>query len=161
VTPLGSLDEWQDFNRCLSMYDRWIDDACSFFVIEPDVLVPDTVTPSRVRLRGKLSCYGGLVLHVDIALERDSRDQVRGVNYRYQAQFAKPPLRQIFRYDNDHTYAREGHPDAFHKHIFSNRTWREVEVVHIGRDNFPTLAEVIDELYQWWLENRYDTLVYF
>jgi hypothetical protein len=65
------------------------------------------------------------------------------------------------RYDNDHTYEREGHPDAFHKHIFSDRTWRETEVVHIGRDSFPTLAEAIDELYQWWLEHRDDTLVYF
>ena len=26
---------------------------------------------------------------------------------------------------------------------------------------FPTIAEVIDELYQWWLEHRDDTLVYF
>lgn len=166
MTPLGSLEEWQDLNRCLSMYDRWVDNACAYFVIEPNILVPETITPTRVRLRGKLSCQGGLDLHVDITFERDLHDQVRGRLYRYHAQFdhvrfARLPLRQIFRYDNDHAYEREGHPDAFHKHIFSDRTWREIEVVHIGRENFPTLAEVIDELYQWWLEHRDDTLVYF
>lgn len=64
---------------------------------------------------------------------------MRGRFYRYHAQFdhirfAKPPLRPIFRYDNDHTYTREGHPDAFHKHVFSDRIW---------------------------LEHRDDTLVYF
>ncbi len=101
MTPLSNLEEWQDLNRCLSMYDRWIDHACSYFVIEPNILIPDTITPSWVRLKGTLSCQGDLDLHVDIVLERDAQDRVRGRLYRYYAQFdhvrfARLPLRQIF-----------------------------------------------------------------
>ena len=73
---------------------------------------------------------------------------------------AARPLRQIFRYDNDHIYTRERYPDAFHKHVFSSRTWKEIEVVHVGRENSPTLLEVIDELHAWWLANRDDPLIY-
>lgn len=142
------------------MHDRWIDSACSYFVVDPDVIIPSAISPTDVRLKGSLFCRGGLVLHVDILLERDARDRVRGLVYRYQAQFSGLPLRRVFRYDNDHTYTREGHPDAFHKHVFSDRTWREVEVVHIGRDRFPNLLDVIDELHEWWLANRDDPLIY-
>jgi hypothetical protein len=124
----------------------------------------DTLFTSETR--GKLSRQGGLDLHVDIVLERDTHDRARGGFQRYHAQFdqlqfAGLPLWQVFRYDNDHTDEREGHPDAFHKHVFSNRTWRETEVLHIGRDTFPTPAEVIDELSAWWLEHRDDTLIHF
>jgi hypothetical protein len=97
---------------------------------------------------------------VDNRLEQDRRHRVRSVVFRYQAQFADPPHRRIFRYDNGHIYSREGHPDAFHKHIFSNRTWRETSVEHVGRDQFPTLLEVIDELFDWWVQNRDAPLVY-
>lgn len=61
---------------------------------------------------------------------------------------------------NDHVYAREGRPDAFHKHVFSKRSWRETSVEHIGREQLPTLLEVIDELHDWWVQNRDDPLVY-
>ena len=100
------------------------------------------------------------MLHVSIALERRPDDRVRGVFYRYQAQFADPPLRQIFRYDNAHIYTHEAHPDAFHKHVFNDRTWKEIDVEHVGREKFPTLLEVIDELYDWWLQHRDDPLIY-
>lgn len=45
MTPLSSLEEWQDLNRCLPMYDRWSNHACSYFIIEPNILIPDTITP--------------------------------------------------------------------------------------------------------------------
>ena len=160
MTHPSSQHEWQTLARCLSIHDRWIETACSYFVDHPDLVVPSRLTTDEVRIAGDLFCKGGLLLHVDISLERDTYDKVRGLFYRYQAQFAEPPLRQIFRYDNDHTYEREGHPDAFHKHVFSDRTWREVEVVHVGRERFPTLMEVIDELYGWWLRKRVDPLIY-
>ena len=142
------------------MHDRWLDTACTYFVTDPAMIIPSAISPTDVRLKGSLFCHGGLVLHVDVLLERDRRDRVRGLVYRYQAQFSGLPLRQIYRYDNDHTYAREGHPDAFHKHVFSTRTWEEIDVIHIGRSRFPNLIDVIDELYEWWLENRDDPLIY-
>ncbi|MGI8977576.1 MAG: hypothetical protein ACR2GS_12730 [Thermomicrobiales bacterium] len=44
--------------------------------------------------------------------------------------------------------------------MFSKRSWRETSVEHIGREQLPTLLEVIDELYGWWILNRDDPLVY-
>lgn len=155
-----SNHNWLDFDRYFSIHDRWIERACSYFVDEPHLVAPDVITPRVIRIHGDLFCKGTLVIHVDNYLRCDNRNRVREVVLRYQAQFAELPLRQIFRYDNDHIYAREGHPDAFHKHVFSNRTWREIRVEHIGREQFPTLLEVIDELYDWWILNRDDPLVY-
>lgn len=101
-------------------------------------------------LKGSVFCHGGLVLHVTKILDRNTRNQVKGSRYRYQAQFADSPLRQIFRYDNDHVYERERHADAFHKHPFSDRTWKECEPpTWIGYESWPVLKEVLDELYEW------------
>ena len=153
--------DWMEIDRYLAVLDACLEKAETYFVEDSRISIPTLVTPEEVHIRGELICKDGLVIHVDNVLERDQRGRVRGTDFRYQAQFITPPLRQIFRYDNGHVYTREGHPDAFHKHVFSDRTWRETEVIHIGREHFPTLAEVIDELYQWWLEHRDDTLVYF
>lgn len=151
---------WLSFERYLAVLDRSIATASSYFVERSNLVAPDIISPHEVQIHGNLFCKGGLVIHVDNSLERDQRDRVQGIDFRYQAQFADPPLRRVFRYDNGHIYAREGHPDAFHKHVFSNRSWRETSVEHIGRDQFPTLLEVIDELYDWWILNRNDPLVY-
>ena len=157
----GEPRGWIDLNRYLAGEERVLENASTFFIDDPDAVRAEFMFDGTLRIHGDLLCSGGLLLHVDKYFDFGDGNRIQGYRYRYHAQFAKLPLRQIVRYDNDHLYAREGYPDAFHKHVFSNRTWREVEVVHIGRDNFPTLAEVIDELYQWWLENRDDTLVYF
>lgn len=151
---MGRLD------RYLAIHDRHIDRACSYFVVDYMLAAPDILTPEVVRIHGDLFCHGGLAIHVDNYYRRDDRDRIRGHVFRYHAQFATLPLQRIFRYDNDHIYTREGHPDAFHKHVFSSRTWKEIEVVHVGRENSPTLLEVIDEPHAWWLANRDDPLIY-
>lgn len=110
-------------------------------------------------LRGSAFCKGGLVLHIEKVLEISPARHVRGIQYRYQAMFDAPPIRQIFRYDNAHRY--EGHPDAFHKHTFSNRTWKpNFPPTHIGRKDWPTLMQVIEELYAWWIDHRDDRSIY-
>lgn len=156
----SSKHDWLDFERYLAIHDRCIERAGTYFIEESNLVAPDIIAPEEVRIHGDLVCKGGLIIHVDNYFERDRRNCVRGVEYRYQAQFADPPLRPIFRYDNGHVYTREGHPDAFHKHVFSNRTSREIAVEHVGREQFPTFLEVIDELYDWWMLNRDDPLIY-
>src|SRR5665811_400326 len=155
-----SKHDWMDFDRYLSIHDRCIEQASSYFVEHLKLVVPDMVTEKDVRIHGSLGCHGGLVIHVDNYFELNQHNRVRGVEYRYQAQFAEPPLRRIFRYDNGHVYKREGHPDAFHKHVFNDRTWREFAVEHVGREQFPTLLDDIDELYDWWVQHRDDPLIY-
>jgi hypothetical protein len=149
-----------DVERYLAIHDRCIEITTRYFVEQSNFVAPSSVAHDEIRIEGDLICQGGLVIHISETLERDRRNQVRCIDFRYQAQFAGPPHRRIFRYDNAHIYSRRGHPDAFQKHVFSNRSWRETSVEHIGRHQFPTLPEVIDELFDCWVQNRDDPLVY-
>lgn len=136
-------------------------DKLRTYFVDRDTLEFGALNPTLLRLEGAIFCKGDIVLHVDKILERNASGQVRGVRYRYQAMFAAPPKREIFRYDNDHVYEREGHADAFHKHIFNDRTWQEIgPPEHIGHMNWPTLQQVLDELYDWWILHREDPLIY-
>ncbi len=102
-------------------------------------------------MEGRIWCRHGLFVDVRNVLEINERRPVRGKLYKYHAALDGPSHRPIFRYDNSHTYLREGHPDAFHKHRFDHQTWEEVRPPEwIGYDNWPTLADVIEELYDWW-----------
>lgn len=130
----GEPEGWIDLDRYLATHERTLENASTFFVEDPTTIQAEFLFEGTLRVHGDLLCNGGLLLHVDKYFDIGEANRIRGFRYRYHGQFAKPPLRPIFRYDNDHTYTREGHPDAFHKHVFSDRIW---------------------------LEHRDDTLVYF
>jgi len=60
-----------------------------------------------------------------------------------------PEDRPIFRYDNAHKY--RGHSDEHHKHCFDPSNWEEIgRPVWVGRDQWPHLDEIIEELREWW-----------
>lgn len=156
----GDRHGWNNLDNYLAVHDACMADLQEYFV-EGHTLQIETVDQRTLRLHGSVYCHGGLVLHVTKFLELNDAHQVRAFGYRYQAQFAEPPLRQIFRYDDAHTYEREGHEDAFHCHRFNVRTWEEIEPPEwVGYANWPTLREVLDELYQWWIIHRDDPLIY-
>lgn len=157
----GINRDWLDLEHYIAIHEQCLQLSCEYFVENADLIVPRVKSERIVRIRGDLFCKGDLVIHVDKSIEIDDRRRARGFLYRYQAQFVTfPPLRQVFRYDNDHVYVREGHPDAYHKHVFSTVTWKETAVVHIGRENWPTLQKVIDELFDWWQEHKDDERIY-
>ena len=52
----------------------------------------------------------------------------------------------LWRYDNAHSYV--GHADAHHLHLY--RDDGTDEVVHVGEAGWPTLGDVIDDLFSWW-----------
>jgi len=136
-------------------------EECRSYFVEDDTLQFEVVSRDRISLAGRIFCHGDLVIHVNKILELNSSHEVRGLLYSYQAQFVSAPERIIFRYDNAHTYSKEGHQDGFHKHTFSFRTWKEiVPPTWIGRQDWPELSKVIDELYDWWIEHRDDPLIY-
>lgn len=115
---------------------------------------------NRITLRGRLHFRGGYSIAVDKVLAvrvARGRREVQTVRYAYQALRELPDgqVRELFRYDNDHQYSREGHLDAHHKHVY-DRHGKE-QVVWVGRDNWPTLHKVIDELYELALQLN-DTL---
>lgn len=149
---------WNSYENYLAVHEKCMESFSHYFV-EWDSLLFTPLPPSGVSLTGSIYCHGGLVLHVEKTLEVNNRKQVRGLKYRCQAQFADPPSREIFRYDNAHDYPE--HPDSFHKLVFSPISWKPVfPPKHIGIDSWPTLREVLDELHQWWLDHKDDPGIY-
>lgn len=151
---------WNSLDNYIAVHDSCMESVSQYFV-EHHTLRFISIGPHGIVLEGSVFCHGDLVLHVDKFLVRNDRNQVKATRYRYQAQFLHAPLRQIFRYDNGHVYRREGHEDAFHKHLFSDRTWKEIAPpVWVGYERWPILKEVLDELYEWWIDHRDDRLIY-
>lgn len=100
---------------------------------------------------GRLVCRHGLFVEIDKKLQVNQHGQARTTRYDYHAGVLGLDDRPIFRYDNAHTYAREGHPDAHHRHRFDHVTWEEIEPPEwVGYDRWPHLDEVVRELMTWW-----------
>jgi len=97
--------------------------------------------------RGRLYFEHGLILEFSIAFEQRG-EEILPVQSGYHAAFADPHL-AIFRYDDAHPHP--GHPDHLHKHVFDPPGAPDPgTVVWIGRDNWPTLFDVVRELEDWW-----------
>lgn len=151
---------WNSRRRYIEIHETCLEECRTYFV-EHDTLTFTALSRHRIVLAGVIFCRGGLEIHVNKTLERNDSDQVRGILYNYHAQFSSMPERPVFRYDNAHGYPDLGHQDDFHKHVFSDRTWKEIEPpLWIGRYNWPVLAEVINELHQWWLDHQHDRFIY-
>lgn len=148
----GERHGWNSLDHYLAIHDAQLA-RLSTYVVEDHDLQVELTAPDRVVIAGRLRCRHGLFVDVREVLELNERQQVRGLAYKYHAGIAGPEPRPIFRYDNAHTYAREGHPDAFHCHRYDHRSWQEITPPEwIGRDRWPTLAQVVDELDAWWSE---------
>jgi hypothetical protein len=121
-----------------------------------DTLTYEWIGPHEFHIRGRIICRGGLFVDVDKHLETNHAEptrveKVRTVSYSYHAGLIGEDDRCVFRYDNAHRYAREGHEDAHHKHRFDPTTWQEIAPPEwIGGHRWPHLNEVIDELLAWW-----------
>ncbi len=155
----GENHGWMRLDRYLAIHQSCMDQVEDYFVVDHDLQAPSFVSLSQVRFTGVIPCHDGIEIHVDQILERDSTDRVRPSFYRYHVQFRVPvdiePLAprvvNILRYDNAHPYP--DHPDPFHKHLFTS-VGKPAGVEHIGREHFPTLRNVIDEVFEWWKERR-------
>lgn len=102
---------------------------------------------------GRVWCEHETFVDVRQILALNSLGQTRVVNYSYHAGLVGVRSRSVFRYDNAHTYAREMHPDAHHKHRYDPVTWEEIRPpVWIGVDHRPHIWDVIAELHGWWLD---------
>ena len=140
---------WNRWDNYLTVHfsqiDRLLDEG---FLVE-DLLVIDVSGNNIVTIEGTLRCQHGLLIEVAKALEIDG-ERVRTFKYKYHAAFADPH-RAIFRYDDAHD--RPGHPDRHHKHVFDPPGAPEPgRVVWVGREGWPTLADVVVELSEWWHE---------
>jgi len=142
---------WQALNDYLHVQERHWEDW-SFF-IEQNTIVP-IVGTWELTLSGSLMCQKGIILDVLKVLDINDQHQVLGLDYSYHARISGRNDQPIFRYDNSHVHAELMHPDAFHKHIFSPFTGRELAIEWIGRDYWPFMHEIIEELYIWLLHHE-------
>jgi len=120
------------------------------FIVRVDVSISQSRV-GTVRLEGRIDCVGRTYLDIRDDLETNSVGQTRSTGCKYHAGIALAPDRGVFRYDDAHGYDRAGHPDDFHKHVFDEAGRELPDPVWIGRDNWPTLREVLEELETWWL----------
>lgn len=141
---------WNSLDGYLAAHHAQLTRLGDFFVEENGL----TIFPQdadHLRIEGRLRCRGIIFVDVRKVLVFNERNQVRCIHYKYRAGLVGDTARPILRYDNSHTYQREGQPDAFHKHRYDPYTWEEIRPpLWVGYDNWPTLAEVLDELYEWW-----------
>lgn len=150
----GDSHGWTPFQNYLKVHHSYLDDLRDDFVVD-DNLRYEFVTAQLFEIRGRIWCQHGLFVDVDKTLEVNTRNQVQTVKYSYHAGIEGRSDRPILRYDNAHRYAREGHEDEHHKHRFDASTWQEIEPPEwIGRQRWPHLSEVIEELRDWWITTR-------
>ena len=148
--PNADRHGWQEFQGYLSAHDGWLSRYNDHFLIE-NTLKIEVIDPRTLLISGRLRCIGDLFIDVSKTLEMNSRQQVRTVKYSYHAGIVGAADRPIFRYDNYH--AHPGHDDEHHRYHYDISTWKEIKPPEwVGHQGWPTLGEVIDELFEWWNE---------
>lgn len=140
-----------DVDRFFTIHEESLRLLESWAIISNELGTIVDIDAGRIIIRGELRCQGDISLFVDMQLVVDKNRKVREKSFSYQAQMAALRIRQTFRYDNAHQYIFKGHPDAFHKHVWNYETWQEIEPsAWIGRYHWPTLAQVVEEVWDWW-----------
>lgn len=145
----GTNHDWLDLDHYLAIHERCMAQAETYFVFDHDIHRPVVISSTQVRFTGVIHCYDDIEIHVDKVLDRDTINRVRGRYYRYHAQRTNPVI-PILRYDTSPHFHE--FPDRFHKHDF-DANGQETRVVHIGRQHWPTLLDVINEVYDWWCKH--------
>lgn len=149
--PASDRHGWNSLEGYLNAHHGNMRDFQDHFVVVDGVEILLS-GPEAIQMEGRLHCKGGLFLDVRKTIQMNERRRVRAVLYSYHAGVAGEPERTIFRYDNAHPHP--GHPDAHHKHCFDFETWIEIKPPQwIGHAGWPTLRDVIEELYEWWSEH--------
>jgi len=145
----GDRHGWNSLDGYLTIHDAQLRRLGEYFIDQADLAITFD-DEDHLRIADRNHCQNGLFIDVTKVLRINERGQVRCEIYKYHAGMSGSTNRSIFRHDNAHVYAREGHLDAFHRHRFDDVTGNEIAPpVWIGRDNWPTLAEAVDELYEW------------
>lgn len=114
-------------------------------LIESNSLEFRIAGPDSILISGRIEFPAGVFLDVHKILEINDRNQVRTLRYSYHAGLTQPTERSLFRYDNAHRYDRAGHADEHHKHVFDSTGEETENPVWIGRNNWPTLGDVLQD----------------
>ena len=151
---MGDRHGWNSWNEYQSAHEGCLRHYATFFVASDTVEFEKTA--QTIYADGTLYCLSGIEIAVRKTLETRTdkgRVQVRTAEYSYHVmRRVAGEVTNLFRYDNIHLHA--GHRDKHHKHIYREDGTDAIQ--HVGYDNWPTLAEVIEEAHTWWSENITD-----
>lgn len=119
------------------------------------------ITPEHniYTIKGELSCKGLIVIDVFKLLEvvdrKDNIDYVKTRYFKYNVHIRGKF--EILRYDNSDHHIH--HNTTFHKHEYNWNTGVEYMAecnccpkYCLNENDFPHLGDVVDEMYQWWIE---------
>ncbi len=102
-----------------------------------------TERDGSIWLAGSIYCFGDVIIEVQKRFDdqmKGSLFQIRGKTYRYVAWVQGHHA--LLRYHNTHL-----NDDNYHHRVFNWRTGEEVLYEALERHQFPTLAEVLDEVH--------------
>ena len=122
-----------------------------------DTLALEPIGAGLMVMFGEIACLGRIVVRVEKYLEVSEGEGldalVQTVEYKYNASVRG--RNNVLRYDNTHAYP--GHAYARHRHGYDWKTGEQPEIpAWVGEHRWPTLGEVLEELRQWYWENRED-----
>jgi len=115
--------------------------------------------PDGFNLKGEISCLGQIVIDVDKFLDilNGEGDNATVQTRWYSYNVLVRNCGNVLRYDNqDENYLRSGHQDEHHKHLFDweTRIEQQDSPFWIGQNCFPTLGDVLQEVQEWYWQNR-------
>ncbi len=148
------------FDKYIQIHEAYIDKYISEGFVSEETLeyIKIEQSPFEITLKGEIACNGQILITfnktLDILSGVGKNPSVQTILYEYNVSVRS--YGNVLRYDNSH--GRSGHPDKHHKHEFN---WKlnekgEGKVTWIGEENWLTLGEVIEEVREWYEENRHE-----
>lgn len=137
----------------LAVHTSKIDGYLGHFILEDRLNV--TLTADLVAWAGDLICADGIEIHVSkrqASWFRSGRRWVQTESYSYHVlQRMTSRERSVFRYDNS---PHHDHEDPHHRHRYDVNGVELGRAEWVGAQGWPTLGDVIDEAYRWWLSRH-------
>lgn len=141
------------WNGYLAVHASKIDVYLGHFILDDRLAV--TVTADLVAWTGELICADGIEIHVSKRQSswlRSGQRWVRTESYSYQVlQRLEGRERNVFRYDNS---PHHDHQDPHHRHDYDVNGVEFGRPEWVGAHGWPTLGDVLDEAYRWWLSRH-------
>lgn len=146
---MADRHDWISWDQYQNIHNSRLQDFDHFILDNQLTAVP---TDILVFWNGSLYCMNGIEIVVEKTQDVRSRDgvpEVRTRTYKYQV-LQKDGERavKLLRYDNSTHH--QDHPDAHHRHRFDENGEQIYPVEHVGADKWPTLGDVIQEVYDRW-----------
>ena len=142
---------WNSWQAYKSAHEGKLAQYADHFLVDDRLTY--TISPELIYWDGALICADGIEIHVHrFQAIGDKRGQrwVRTTAYSYHVMMRFPEgVLDLLRYDNIGDHMSLGHADQHHVHRFDALGKERME--HVGQAGWPTLGDVLDEAYEFWV----------